>query len=77
MTRRTEFTASIQSEVRFGKTRTLPRERNASTERVGTGLRRGATDQALKTKILRLRWTAERRWAAGDIVTRQLILFSL
>src|SRR5438874_3752949 len=55
MTRRTEFTASIQSEVRFGKTRTLPRERNASTERVGTGLRRGATDQALKTKILRLR----------------------
>src|SRR6266581_956619 len=35
MTRRTEFTASIQLKVRFGKTRTLPRERNASTsERV-------------------------------------------
>src|SRR6266550_436226 len=35
MTRRTEFTASIQSEVRFGKTHTLPRERNASTKPVG------------------------------------------
>ena len=53
MTRRTEFTASIQSEVRFGKTRKLPKERNAATERVGTGLRLGVSDQALKTKILR------------------------
>src|SRR6266581_1975713 len=61
MTRRTEFTASIQSEVRFGKTRTLPKERNASTKRVGTGLRLGASDQASKTRILRLRGAAERR----------------
>jgi hypothetical protein len=34
MTGRIEFTASIQSEVRFGKTRTLPKEGSPSTERV-------------------------------------------
>ena len=34
MTGRIEFTASIESEVRFGKTRTLPKEGSPSTERV-------------------------------------------
>src|SRR5438876_5161044 len=61
MTCRTESTACIQSEVRFGKTRTLPRERNASTERVGTGLRLGVSDQALKTRVLPLPEAAERQ----------------
>ena len=61
MTRRTEFTASIQSEGRFGKTRTLPKERNAVTERVGAGLQLGVSDQALETKILSPLGAAERR----------------